>query len=819
MTPELHDENIAGGSSSSINGLKNNCGIRRNVRSCDVCRKRKVRCDGERTTNARCTTCSSLDADCTYMVAVKPRPPTVGTRIRQLKEREQRLEKMLQNCLPGVDLSGDIDLDVLAAQVRLPDLPPFQYCRRSNECWDVQPPKDEGTLITVDRPTAPAFLKGHFFGKSSQAVLVKSVLDWRDHDQNGGNGDELELEGRQNLKMWDLLAQRLGKKKVQVWEEGIISPPPVRPSNCSFPEEGLMTSLIDLYFDHVNLFNPLLHRPTFDRLLHENMHVKDASLAEVVLLVCANGARFSDDQRVFLDDTTLSAGYMWFKQAQEIDERLLAPASLYNIQASFLRAEFLRGANPSQRAWSVLGIGLRRAQDVGAHRWQTFGAEKSAERELWTRAWWCLVVLDRVASAILGRPCVTDGWDFDVGLPTECDDEFWNHPDSEKCWKQPNGVPSKVSFFISHIKQTTILARAQRILYSIDNTRRTYMIEIFPDFDRQVVTELDSALNQWISDIPSHLRNPHSQTDPMFHRQSIVLHAELYFLQNLMHRPFMMNPDQKNTSMTATSIAICTNAARACSRLLDTQDQSCRHAVYRIHWPIFLSAVMLLLRVWTGKRMGLQGLYAKEMENVKKCLTMLSYSERCWQSSGQLVDIINSLVDASDLVLPGSDQSSRGPKLNSNPSAQQHNQAEPFQNDTPMYTEDLAKILVYSTLSPHSSSDAQTRSVPNFSSDNQTFTTEQFSPFGGDTSGDGLFSYPPQEDPFSYQTNQAPLDSQASDPFAGLDDTLMLPDMFDPDTLAVLNSTPFAYFGDWGTFVDNVNEAQMSSNMGSMRMA
>lgn len=28
------------------------------------------------------------------------------------------------------------------------------------------------------------------------------------------------------------------------------------------------------------------------------------------------------------------------------------------------------------------------AQDVGAHRWQTFGNEESAERERWTRAWW-----------------------------------------------------------------------------------------------------------------------------------------------------------------------------------------------------------------------------------------------------------------------------------------------------------------------------------------------------------------------------------------------------------------------------------------------
>ncbi|TFK97614.1 hypothetical protein BDV98DRAFT_483158, partial [Pterulicium gracile] len=52
----------------------------------------------------------------------------------------------------------------------------------------------------------------------------------------------------------------------------------------------------------------------------------------------------------------------------------------------------------------------------------------------------------------------------DVGLPTECDDEFWEHPNPEKRWKQPEGVPPKISFFIEHIEQTQILAGALAFL-------------------------------------------------------------------------------------------------------------------------------------------------------------------------------------------------------------------------------------------------------------------------------------------------------------------------------------------------------------------
>lgn len=104
--------------------------------------------------------------------------------------------------------------------------------------------------------------------------------------------------------------------------------------------------------------------------------------------------------------------------------------------------------------------------------------------------------------------------------------------------------------------------------------------------------------------------------------------------------------------MTISVIAICTNAARLCSRLLDIDNKLCRDVADRMQGPIFSSALVLLLTVWSGGRMGLEGSYDKEIQNVDKCLRMLSHAERCWRSAGQLDDIIRSLVDASDLGPP-----------------------------------------------------------------------------------------------------------------------------------------------------------------------
>lgn len=56
--------------------------------------------------------------------------------------------------------------------------------------------------------------------------------------------------------------------------------------------------------------------------------------AATVLLVCAVGSRYSDDPRVFLDDTNTphSCGWKWFDQVQVVRKSLLAPPSLYDLQ-------------------------------------------------------------------------------------------------------------------------------------------------------------------------------------------------------------------------------------------------------------------------------------------------------------------------------------------------------------------------------------------------------------------------------------------------------------------------------------------------------
>ncbi|KAG5648611.1 hypothetical protein DXG03_003222 [Asterophora parasitica] len=59
--------------------------------------------------------------------------------------------------------------------------------------------------------------------------------------------------------------------------------------NYVYPPPDLLTALVDAYFVHVNVHLPLLHRPTFEKSLAENLHYASPSFG--AFLVCFD--RFS----------------------------------------------------------------------------------------------------------------------------------------------------------------------------------------------------------------------------------------------------------------------------------------------------------------------------------------------------------------------------------------------------------------------------------------------------------------------------------------------------------------------------------------------
>ena len=108
----------------------------------------------------------------------------------------------------------------------------------------------------------------------------------------------------------------------------------VQSPHYTFPDDDLALELIDLYFANINLYLPLLHRPIFQKSVTEGLHHTDERFASIYLLVCAIGARYSDDRRVLLDgvDSYHSSGWRWFNQVQSVKKSFLCPPTLYDLQ-------------------------------------------------------------------------------------------------------------------------------------------------------------------------------------------------------------------------------------------------------------------------------------------------------------------------------------------------------------------------------------------------------------------------------------------------------------------------------------------------------
>ena len=108
------------------------------------------------------------------------------------------------------------------------------------------------------------------------------------------------------------------------------------------------------------------------------------------------------------------------------------------------------------------------------------------------------------------------------------------------------------------------------------------------------------------------------------------------------HRSFIPTPN-KPSSTSFPSLAICTNAARSCSHILDAQLkrglghlpylQVCRNlspstfVLTRPQLPAFTAAIVLLLNIWGGIESGVARDPEQGMVDVGRCMNALKACE------------------------------------------------------------------------------------------------------------------------------------------------------------------------------------------------
>ncbi|KAK8869739.1 hypothetical protein IAR55_000307 [Kwoniella newhampshirensis] len=316
-------------------------------RACDVCRRKKIKCDGPMNSlsTSKCAHCQEYNLDCTYVEAAKRRGPPKGY-LDTLEQRCGRLERMLQQLNPSIVLNeyvgpppnrDDFDLTSYREVLRSLQIPAYPAVKPlapnilAHHSTVVSPSTTPATIVAEETPSPSLKVLGaapwrayekdpsrppepddtdqeaamHLSLATTMTKLDVRDAHWRYHGKASGahlmrTFHELKYEDPNSTRFVDGINtnKRPAYWQVPEWEV-VIANEGLHPLDWSiWPDPGLDIELIDAYFDHVNLHLPLLNRIWFKRQYNSRLWKNNHGFARVCLMVFANGARFVDDPRI-----------------------------------------------------------------------------------------------------------------------------------------------------------------------------------------------------------------------------------------------------------------------------------------------------------------------------------------------------------------------------------------------------------------------------------------------------------------------------------------------------------------------------------------
>ncbi|KAJ7234194.1 fungal-specific transcription factor domain-containing protein [Mycena haematopus] len=603
---------------------------RRPLRTCDICRQRKIRCDASEMPDGRCSNCSAFGSACTYLEPPKKRGRRSATSQTVDELNKENVELKAENAflrakLQSLSLCSLCSQPLQSLPLEIVDDPPT-LSRSTPEngitSFDTEEPLGDQDLTSEELAVrfsqiSLQSMSSASLGHASSLALVFNVVAMQEKDI----GRPLLLTPGRPL-FWCIFP----------WEKEVYDQRP----RYVYPASDLITSLLHDYFTYFHPTLPILHRLSFERSVEEGLHLTDPDFGGTLLSVLAIASRYSNDSRVFVDrDVSISSGWKFASQVRILPK--MSPPTIYEVQMYCLLTIYSLSTSVPDVSWLYLGLGIRCFQQRGDHRRRPGGPKSRTEHELWKRAFWSFLILERACCFCLGRATNIHIEDHDVEPPLEVDDEYW-----DRGFVQPIGKPSEVSYFVFEVRLFEILGDVMRKIYGSKKWKILLGWD-GPDWEQRTVAEFDSTMNDFLDSIPPHLMwDPENPPRGVFFDQSAMLYINYQYLLISIHRPYI----QSTTALGAPSLSICASAARAIihtasiwlSKLQRVPDHILISAV-------FVSGIILVLKMLRAKRAGLQSEKNKDKDlcQVAKAMDILKFAEVRFQTVGRLWEVLREL--------------------------------------------------------------------------------------------------------------------------------------------------------------------------------
>ncbi|KAI9737576.1 MAG: hypothetical protein M1834_009731 [Cirrosporium novae-zelandiae] len=560
---------------------------RRIARACDMCRKKKIKCDGKM---PKCSHCINYKTDCVFTQVEKKRNPPKGTKyIEGLENRLGRMESLLR--LSGLiteDDAGKTDLGTLekrlAGRALASARPSSKTSVRSSPIATVHdisntnsPPQETTTLSVPQSNVASPDSQGRSEEEVEQlsdmmcSLVTNNCGETRYIGSSSGfsifspQGIQWVNEKTGDSSFQDMIAaQSQDDSKWIYWKPEIFGDLFQRRVYKSLPPKEEALSLLKDYFENFNCMFPLFHEPTFMHLV-ERQYSRDpfegsgwwASLN--VALAIAHRLRVMSNLVPKEED---EKAWSYLKNAMGVlTELTMRNSDLLSVQALLGLALFLQGTPNPQPSYFLVAAALRISHSIGLHKRGSGFNLNEVEIEQRKRVFWIAYILDKDLCIRSGRPPAQDDNDMNVELPAEDPaDNIGNVPLSDG-----NG---KVNFFRLMCQFATIASKVYNRLYSVKASQQT---------DGELlhtIGELDTELEEWKDSIPIDLRPGHEikATHSPLNPQDPRAKTDVKLMNHVVNFLSTLNRDEANGGVRR-MLSVCTEFERIAKLVLDKTDR------------------------------------------------------------------------------------------------------------------------------------------------------------------------------------------------------------------------------------------------------
>ncbi|KAL5114042.1 hypothetical protein ACEQ8H_008098 [Pleosporales sp. CAS-2024a] len=522
---------------------------RRIARACDMCRKKKIKCDGKMPS---CTHCQNYKTECIFTQVEKKRQPPKGAKyIEGLENRLARMESLmrLSGVLPDDD-DGSTDLATLekrladrAGQSATPRNSDYDERRASIAptagATPVQPalpsPRSGTASPEPDQETEQEHKEEDALAEMMCSLVTNNCGETRYIGSSSGfsifspKGIQWVNEKTGDNSFRDMISTAAveDNKWIQ-WRPDVFQDIFKRRVYKQLPSKQEALSLLKDYFENFNCMFPLFHEPTFMHLVDKH-YSKDpyegsgwwASLN--VALAFAHRLRVMSNLVPAEED---EKAWQYLKNAMSVMVELtMRNTDLLSVQALLGVGLFLLGTPNPQPTYFFIATAMRLAHSIGLHKKGTNFNLNSAEVEQRKRVFWIAYMLDKDICLRSGRPPIQDDDDMNVELPSEFPaDNVGNIPLADG--------KGTMNLFRLMCTFAIIQSKVYKGLYSVKAAKQT---------DGELLNtigELDKELEEWKDAIPLEYRPEHdikaSHTPLILH--VAVLHLGYYNCLTTIHR-------------------------------------------------------------------------------------------------------------------------------------------------------------------------------------------------------------------------------------------------------------------------------------------